>query len=60
MRLHDYETGEAIREMTPAEVARYREMIADDYTHTGAVDGEAFGEPGRVVYAESLPSGGAR
>lgn len=51
MTLHNYTTGEAIRELTGEEFALYLDMIAADSSHTGAVPGDAFGLPGVTVYA---------
>lgn len=51
MDLHNYTTGETIRTLTEAEVARYMAEIADDTTGTGAVDGASYGMPGVSVYA---------
>ena len=51
MTLYCYSTGEAIRDLTPAETADYLEMIQGDSSHTGAVPGEHFGVPGVTVYA---------
>lgn len=50
MTLHNYRTGEPLREMTADEVARYEAEIASDVTHTGAVDGEPYGFLGLVVF----------
>ena len=41
--IYDYRTGEGIRKCTEEEALRYTELIADDNTGTGAVDGSEFG-----------------
>jgi len=50
LTLYSYATGEAIRELTPAETAEYLELIKADWTHTGAAPGGRFGFAG-TVYA---------
>jgi hypothetical protein len=50
LTLYSYATGEAIRELTPAETAEYLELIKADTTHTGAAPGGRFGFAG-TVYA---------
>ena len=51
MTLFDYATADAIRDLTDAESVWYMAAIASDTSHTGAVDGAAFGFPGVTVYA---------
>ena len=51
MTLFDYATADAIRDLTDAESVWYMAAIATDSSHTGAVDGAAFGFPGVTVYA---------
>lgn len=41
--IHDYKTGEYVREASESEYAAYLAEIADDRTGTGAVDGERYG-----------------
>jgi len=45
--LHDYRTGAFIRHLTPAESARYLDIVDSE---EGTVDGAEFGETG-TVYA---------
>lgn len=49
--LHEYSTGASLRELTDAEHDLYLDLIANDHTHTGAIDGAPFGNPGVTVYA---------
>jgi hypothetical protein len=51
MTLYIYSTGEAVRDLTEAEAVAYLAAIAGDTTHTGAVDGAAYGLAGVTVYA---------
>lgn len=51
MTLYIYATGEAVRNLSAAEVVHYLAMLAEDGTHTGVVPGAAFGLPGVNVYA---------
>lgn len=51
MNLYDYKTGDFIRSLDVSEAAEYERLIADDSTHTGAVDGGFAGLPGVTVYA---------
>lgn len=51
MTLYDYNTADAIRELTAAEIAAYMAFLATDTTHTGATDGAPYGLPGVTVYA---------
>lgn len=51
MTLYDYRTGDVLRRLTDTEAKLYVTMIVGDETHTGAVDGRAFGYPGRTVFA---------
>lgn len=50
MTLYEYSTNDPIRYLTDEEYDVYDEMIASDWTGTGAVDGAFAGMPGVTVY----------
>ena len=52
MTLYIYNTAEAIRDLTDAEIEAYYDWIETDSSHTGAVDGAMFGLAGVTVYAQ--------